>query len=136
MSDNEPTASDPVRLISRSATSSLKPSATLRQVAESMIAEDTTVVVVSRTDGTPALLTERDIIGALASGSDPDDDWAVDVMTSDLKTLDDTAAIRDAAQLMRDHHIRHVVVRNGGETVTMICVRDILDPLLRSLDGE
>jgi CBS domain-containing protein len=91
-------------------------------------------LVVTKHDGLHAVVTERDIIRALANGSDPDDDWAVDVMSTDLRTLSPDAPILDAAKLMLDAVVRHVVIEEG-EQLSVVSVRDLLAPFIASVEA-
>lgn len=109
-------------------------SASLREVADLMMSATCSAVVVSGRDGQLHVVTERDIVRAIASGADPDSEWAVDVMSTDLRSLPPDATVRDAAQLMQDAVIRHVVVRDPGspDEFSMVSIRDLLEPFLNS----
>ncbi len=132
MTSQTPTVRDPLSAIARDQGCLVKTSATLRQLAAMMQENTCSALVVTKHDGSHAVVTERDIVRALANGSDPDDDWAVDVMSTDLRTLSSDAPILDAAQLMLDSVIRHVVIEEE-DRLSVVSVRDLLAPFIASV---
>ena len=110
------------------------PDATLRQVAKTLADDYIGVAVVRATPpmgpGTCAegVVSERDIVRALAEGADPDIERAGSVMTLDVAT----AGTRDTivAEHMVDNEIRHVPVTEDGVVVGVISERDALRILL------
>ena len=50
---------------------------------------------------------------------------AEEIMTEDVTTLDETATLGEALELMEEHDIRHVPVVRGGEVVGMLSDRDL-----------
>jgi len=81
--------------------------------------------------GTVAVVSERDIVASLADGDDPDDVWAVDVMTRNTIMIEPDASIEEAAELMLEAGVRHLVVQDtDDERFGVVSVRDLLDPLL------
>ena len=131
-----PVASDPLRSIARSRPTIVRGSSSLREVALMMIDETCSAVVVKDRDGGHHVVTERDIVRALSGGADPDKEWAVDVMSVDLRTLGPDHTIAEAAALMQDAVIRHVVVADPDdpEAVAMVSIRDLLEPFLNTLE--
>jgi CBS domain-containing protein len=121
---------DPVRSIMVWPVVQVDGRTTLREVTERMAeAGIGAVMVLDRGVGT-GIMTERDVVRALAEGGDPDAVWAADVMG--VQTLwaspDDT--IGSVAELMRLAEVRHVPVRENEAIVGIVSVRDILDAFL------
>ncbi|MCB9679360.1 MAG: CBS domain-containing protein [Alphaproteobacteria bacterium] len=58
-----------------------------------------------------------------------------DLMSADPITVDYTATVKDALELMQAHRIRHLPVVKGGELVAMLSDRD-LRPVKRTLEIE
>lgn len=100
--------------------------ATLRALAATMGEENVGAVVLLGPDGPSMIVTERDVIEALADGADPDDTWAAEVATIDLVAADPEDALLDVARAMANHNIRHVPVRANGSVVGMVSARDVL----------
>lgn len=113
--------------------------ATLRQVA-AILADDyigVAVVLGTRAVGARGsyaggLISERDIVRALAEGADPDAERARDVMTVDLSAAAPGDSVLSVAESMLANEIRHVPVSDDGVVVGVVSERDVL----RSFVGE
>jgi CBS domain-containing protein len=83
--------------------------------------------VVADQDG-PGLgiITERDILDAVAAGEDLDAETAHDHQTTDVVFATPTWTLTQAAQAMMRGGFRHLVVLDGTEIAGMLSVRDIV----------
>lgn len=99
---------------------------TLRTLAATMAEESVGAVVLLGPDGPSTIVTERDIVEALADGADPDDTWAAEVASLDLVTADPDDTVAEVVRMMVTHDIRHVPVRAYGSVVGMVSARDVL----------
>lgn len=110
-------------------------SATLREAAERMAGEAVGCLVVDEPGRTPRVITERDVVHALADGADPDAALAGDTACDELISAHPDDTVLDVIQLMADCAIRHVPIRSGHgdehEIVGMISARDIVRGLAR-----
>lgn len=132
----QPTTDDTLDLIAQAQPSVAKGTASLREVTKIMCDGTCSALVVTGRDGDFHVVTERDIVMAIADGADPDSEWAVDLMSVDVRTLSPDKTIADGARLMLEANIRHVVVldpETPGE-VSMVSIRDLLAPFLASLE--
>jgi CBS domain-containing protein len=100
----------------------------LRQLAETFNNESVGAAVVKETNP-PALISERDIVNAIATGSDLDDTRVRDVMTEDVAVAAPTDDLLDVAFLMLDNEIRHIPVIEDGVVIGMVSGRDVLRAL-------
>jgi CBS domain-containing protein len=103
------------------------PEHTLRQASVRMIQNRTGAAVVL--DGAlpgPGVITERDLLRALADGLDPDTEHVGDHMTEELITAAPGWPLARAAALMVKHGIRHVLVFDGGELTGILSMRDVV----------
>jgi CBS domain-containing protein len=100
--------------------------ATLRTLAETMAEESIGVVLVRGPHGPVGIVSERDVVLALAGGSDPDRDRARNVMTPDLASVSSTETVLGAANVMLSHEFRHLVVTSPSATVGVVSIRDVL----------
>jgi acetyl-CoA synthetase len=101
------------------------PSASIRDVARVMGERNVGLVVVARDNALAGVVSESDIIKALASGIDAGTP-AESIMTRSVITIAPDATLADAAGLMAEHRIRHLVVVEGGIPVGVISLRDII----------
>ncbi len=113
------------------------PDATLREVAVTLQEESIGAVVVRgvRPPGAPGarpegVVSERDIVRALAEGLDPDRTRAQDVMTGDLACVHPTESVHAAGSAMLRNEIRHLPVTENGVVVGVVSERDVLRALM------
>jgi CBS domain-containing protein len=104
---------------------------TLRAAAAALWEADAGAAVVGTTDEPTGVLSERDILMALAEDADPDTVTAAEVMTPRVIVARTDDRLVDVAYLMFDDVIRHVpVVDEDGYVTGIVSVRDLLRPLL------
>ena len=103
------------------------PGHTLRQAARLMAARKVGAAVVIDPDGEgPGILTERDILVSISEGQDPDSELVRDHLTAELVFAAPGWSLEQAAAAMVRGGFRHLVVVDGGETVGVLSVRDIV----------
>ncbi|HSK26152.1 MAG TPA: CBS domain-containing protein [Jiangellales bacterium] len=98
---------------------------TLQAAAEIMWRQQTGSVVIVEDGNLVGIVTERDVLKAVASGNDVGSTAVGDVMTQDVITVGPDTPIRDAARMMAQHWIRHLPVVADGELVGIISQRDV-----------
>ncbi len=103
---------------------------TIRMLATKMHDARCSALLVEQRNGDQAIVTERDIVSALAAGADPDVEWAVDVMTRVVHSIPPSATIAEAVELMNVAEIRHVMLDDGEGSLGMVSLRDLLAPLI------
>jgi len=101
---------------------------TLRQLAATFNAESVGAAVVKATHP-PALISERDIVNAIATGADLDETRVRDVMTEDVAVAAPTADVLDVAFQMLDNEIRHIPIIEDDVVIGVVSVRDALRAL-------
>mgnify|MGYP003296662855 CR=1 FL=1 len=103
------------------------PTHTMRQVAQVMAARKVGAAVVHDPDADgPGILTERDMLEAIADGQDPDTEPASSHLTKDAVVAAPDWPLLQAAQTMLSGGFRHLVVCEGDEVVGVLSVRDVL----------
>ena len=80
--------------------------ATLREIIDTLGNLGIGLLVVMDSGSVTGVISDRDVVWALAQGADPDEIWAADIMTRDLVTVEASTTIHDAAAAMRDQHVR------------------------------
>jgi len=106
---------------------SVGPAHTLRQVARLMADRKVGAAVVMdpAADG-PGILTERDLLLAVAAGQDVETETAMDHLTPDAVTATPDWPLDKAAAAMLAGGFRHLVVSDQGEIVGVLSVRDVV----------
>ena len=100
---------------------------TLRDAARAMASRRVGAAVVVDPDGEGAgILTERDILLAIADGDDPDHARAADHLTPEIVYAAPQWTLEEAAEAMMRGGFRHLVVLDAGEVSGIISVRDIV----------
>ncbi len=129
----DPTVTGPVRLAMAVPVVSVDAATTLRRAAQELDHEDIGAVVVLGRHGLEGLLSERDIVRALAGGADPDTTSVDSAMAEDPLAVDVDTPIEAVADLMRTTGVRHLPVVAGHDVVGMVSIRDVLDVVHREL---
>ena len=105
----------------------ITPGLSLRAAAKLMTAKNVGSVVVHDPEGQGVgIITERDILRAVAADQDPDVEVAGDHQTTDVVFAAPTWTLHDAADAMKRGGFRHLVVLDQGEIAGIISVRDIV----------
>ena len=103
------------------------PGLTLRAAAKLMTAKKVGSVVVNDPEGQGVgILTERDILRAVADDLDPDVETADAHITSELVYAAPRWSLEEATEAMRRGGFRHLVVLDGGEVIGIISLRDVV----------
>lgn len=98
----------------------------LQEVAETMMNE--TVGSLAVMDGLRLLgiVTDRDVVGAVANGGDVSALTAGDVMTRDPDTIDVEIDVSDATDWLNATGYRHLPVTEDGRLVGIVSIKDLL----------
>jgi CBS domain-containing protein len=107
----------------------VEPDLALTEVAKRMVAKDVGAVLVFDSGRLAGILTERDVLRAVADGID-DDTLVRDRMTAAPETLDADDSTQHAAVLMIHGGFRHLPVVEAGEVVGMLSIRDLMRVVL------
>ncbi len=100
--------------------------ATLADAAKAMVAHDVGAIVVGKDAWPAALVSERDIVRAVAAGHDLATVPATDIATTKLVWCDAEATVDQVAARMMDRYIRHMLVEREGALVGIVSARDLL----------
>jgi CBS domain-containing protein len=103
------------------------PGHTLRDAARLMSERGVGAAVVIDPDGHgPAILTERDVLRSVGAGQDPDAEAVAEHLTTEVVYAAPDWSLEEAAAAMVRGGFRHLIVVEGGETVGILSVRDIV----------
>jgi CBS domain-containing protein len=99
----------------------------LREVAESLVADELGALAVVENDRLIGVISERDVVRQVAMGADPDHTRAADMMSTEPVTVVPEDTLEHAATLMREAAVRHLPVVEGERIKGFLSIRDLLD---------
>ena len=108
---------------------SVAPGDSLAEVAQRMVDRDVGAVLVMEGGGLSGILTERDVLRAVAAGIE-DQTVVADWMTRDPETMGPDDTTQHAAVLMIHGGFRHLPLMEGSDVVGMLSIRDLMRVVL------
>lgn len=109
-----------------------RPDDSLAAAARKMWGQQTGSLLVLEGDDLVGIITERDVLRAVATGM-PLDTPVSEVMAKDLITVEPGTSLREAAAIMTEKWIRHLPVLDGGRLVGIVSQRDLAGVLAGAL---
>ena len=107
----------------------VSPGEALQEVAQRMVDRDVGAVLVMEGSALVGILTERDVLRAVAAGINEGtlvSDW----MTRDPETMAPDDTTQHAAVLMIHGGFRHLPLVEGADVVGMLSIRDLMRVVL------
>lgn len=98
-----------------------------QRVGAAIVVQDGTLV---------GIITERDIVRAMAEGVDAAKIPASDYMSRMLTTIGADETMGQAAQAMTSEQIRHLPVVEGGQLLGVLSIRDVVQWTVRQAQDE
>ncbi len=108
---------------------------TLRAAATRMWQQQTGSLLIMDGNRLVGILTERDLLRAVARGADVDNTSLGEVMTTDVRTVSSETSLHETARLMAAHWIRHLPVVDADKVVGVVSQRDLVG-VLAALDPD
>jgi CBS domain-containing protein len=97
----------------------------LRAAAELMWRQQTGSLIITEGGHLLGIITERDLLRAVALGADPDKTSVDDAMTAEVFTVTPDMPLQDAAREMAARWIRHLPVVEHGKLLGVVSMRDV-----------
>jgi CBS domain-containing protein len=116
------------------------PRETLQSAANLMWRQQTGSLLIMDGDALVGILTERDLMRAVARGHDVAGTTVAEVMSKDVQHVPPTTTIHEAARLMAARWIRHLPIVEHGRVLGVVSQRDLvgvfaaLDPDPRGIE--
>ncbi|HEX2152425.1 MAG TPA: CBS domain-containing protein [Acidimicrobiia bacterium] len=98
--------------------------------ARQMIDQDVGSLVVVHNGEAVGIVTERDIMGAVAKGSASSNDRIRSIMTPEPDSVEPDVDVEEAAQWMMAAGYRHMPVMEGSRLLGVVSVKDVLWALM------
>lgn len=113
----------------------IAPDASIRAAAAKLRDKNIAALVVTSGDGVLGLISERDIVRALAGQGDRTCGQTVgQVMTRDVVTIGPEDSLRRAMSLMTRHRTRHLLVLKDREPAGIVSTGDVIKHRLEDLE--
>jgi CBS domain-containing protein len=107
------------------ATITESPGDSLRSAAEHMWRRQTGSLLITENGRLAGIITERDVLRAVALGADPDRSSVDEVMTTQPFTVPPDMPLQAAAREMAARWIRHLPVVAGERLLGVVSMRDV-----------
>jgi CBS domain-containing protein len=93
------------------------------------------IVADAQTDQPAGIITETDIVHAIADGKNANDIWVDAVMTT-RPAITTTTSISDAAKIMTATHLRHLPVTGDAGILGIVDITDVCQALINTGQGD
>jgi CBS domain-containing protein len=115
----------PVASIMHASVHAIDRDCTLRSAAERLRDAEVGTLAIMEGAAIDGILSERDVVRALADGADPDTVWVADVMSEFPRYLTPGDSVHGALEIMLAAGIRHLPVVDDSELVGIVSIRDL-----------
>jgi CBS domain-containing protein len=100
--------------------------ANLWQIAEALVEADVGALAVGPGHEVKGIVSERDVVRALAAHRDPTSTTATEIAHTHLVWCDAESTVAEVAEEMMEHYVRHVFIETRGRLVGIVSARDLL----------
>ena len=116
---------------------SVEPQMTAAEVAHRMAELHVGAILVIDRGELKGIFSERDfMVRVVVGGRDPNVTPVVEVMTSNVFTVDESVSMEEAMETMRIHNCRHLPVTSRDGVVGLLSMRDLMNYALEQKTEE
>jgi len=115
-----------VRVYATDAVITMPPDSTLLAVADELTGDQVGIVILGSSDEVQSVISERDVVRGVAEAYDPAVTRAQELASTKLVWCDASATVQEAAELMMEQYVRHVLLEEEGRLVGIVSARDLL----------
>lgn len=126
MTETSSAGSLPISTITGDPVARVPADATIADAARAMVTCDVGAIAIGDDPRPAALVSERDIVRAVAAGRNLATTPVVELASTKLVWCDAEASVDQVAARMMDRYIRHVLVQRDGALVGIVSARDLL----------
>lgn len=99
---------------------------TLRAAAVALQEAEVGLLVVGERTRVEGVVSERDIVKAVAAGTDLDATTVAEVETRDLFWATEDSTVGDVVEEMMEDYVRHILIGDRNGLVGIVSMRDVL----------
>lgn len=115
----------------------VSPSTKAGEAASVMVKNEVSSLIVKDNGETKGIVTDSDFARAATQGLRPDKVNVSEIMTKDIKSIEPTASIQEAAEIIREYNIRHLLVKSSSDDyIGVISVKDLLGNIFEELSNQ
>ena len=114
----------------------VEPGNTLHRAAHSMTDRGVGAAVVIEREQVVGIITERDVLRAVAAGKDVEATTVEDLMTRGVVSGAPGWDIIEAVKLMNERGFRHLLVMEMDEPVGIVSLRDLMTSMVELIQSE
>ena len=114
----------------------IDPRSTLRRASKVMTDRGVGCAVVVEKESVAGIVTERDILHALAEGKDVDETTVDHVMTRDVVSGEPGWEIPEAVKAMSEGGFRHLLVMELNDPVGIVSLRDLMEAMVEAATSD
>jgi predicted transcriptional regulator len=104
--------------------------ATVRDAVQYFLHENIGAAMVEKDQSEPGcyagVITAKDIIRCIAETTDLDNVSVRQIMSDKMITADVNDDVSSTVRIMREHHVRHIPLKENGKIIALISVRDLM----------
>jgi CBS domain-containing protein len=112
------------------------PEASLGDAAEALVADGVGSLGVVAERRLVGIITERDLVRAVAEGADPESETVGSWMAEAPDTFSPDVDVEEAARWLLEVGYRHMPVMSEGELLGIVSIRDILWAIVGGESGD
>jgi CBS domain-containing protein len=115
-----------VRIYAADTVLTVDPAVSLLAAADELAGDQVGLIALGTPGDVEAVLSERDVVRAIADGLDPASTPAMAVASTQLVWCDADATVHEVVDLMMERYVRHVLLEERGRLVGIVSARDLL----------
>ena len=116
----------PVSALAADVVARVGPDADLWELAQALVEADVGALAVGDDDEVLGVVSERDVVRALAARRDPSATRPIDITHTRVVWCDANSTVAEVAEEMMERYVRHVLVEDEGRVVGIVSARDLL----------
>lgn len=114
----------------------IEPASTLRRAAQVMSERGVGCAVAIESEKVAGIITERDLLHAIAREQDLDSTSVADVMTREVVSGESGWDLLKAIKTMTDGGFRHLLVMDMDDPVGIVSLRDLMDSMAEMVQAS